>query len=304
MWGKKAMRWQSLPPLFACFTAFLSFCLCIITLLFFKEKKTMRPRFILAKRDAFSYSFLLWEAITPEFVLLLIALGQLLGARAVSQCSSKWDQGNSANLHPQRICLMRFATRHVISLLDSPLADTKFPLRSLPKLLKILQTTSKSPWNGLWAKREKLLCLSPVTYVPLRCPLPPSQLSPVLLQDTRHRAGSSLPSPPHPRQSPLTRHMHWGFPSLITPKAAPMWWRPRHRLTFKFATDPPHEIREDGWALLPVSVAHLQCRHGGLSSHPPSAWCISFWGQRSRFISPSQWDPPDLTSLHKTPFRA
>lgn len=212
------MRWQSLPPLFACFTAFLSFCLCIITLLFFKEKKTMRPRFILTKRDAFSYSFLLWEAVTPEFVLLLIVLGQLLGARAVSQRSSKWDQGNSANLHPQRICLMRFATRHVISLLESPLADTKFPLRSLPKLLKILQTTSKSPWNGLWAKREKLLCLSPVTYVPLRCPLPPSQPTPAIPRAPPGCQAQGWIQPPHP----IPDRAHWpGTCAGVSPHSSP-----------------------------------------------------------------------------------
>lgn len=130
---------------------------------------------------------------------------RLGGAWAVSQCSSKWDQGNSADLHPQRICLMRFAMRHVISLLESPLADTKFPLRSQPKLLKILQTSSKSPWNRLRAKKGQLLCLSSVTCVPpsahcvppSACCLPPSphQLSPALLQDDPCGARSCLTTP-------------------------------------------------------------------------------------------------------------
>lgn len=44
-------------PFFVCFMAFLSCCLCITALLSFKEKKTVRPRFILTKRAAFSNSF-------------------------------------------------------------------------------------------------------------------------------------------------------------------------------------------------------------------------------------------------------
>lgn len=51
--GKKAMRWQTFLPFVACFMAFLSFCLCIITLLSFKEKKTIRPRFILTEQVCF-----------------------------------------------------------------------------------------------------------------------------------------------------------------------------------------------------------------------------------------------------------
>lgn len=83
--------------------------------------------------------FFLREAITPGFVPLLLAIlaGQL-GARAISERSNKWEQGTTADLHWRMIYLMRLAIRHVTSFLESPLTD-------MEKLLKILQTLSKSP---------------------------------------------------------------------------------------------------------------------------------------------------------------
>lgn len=96
--GKKGCEMANLfPPLFACFMAFLSCCLCIITLLSFKEKKTMRPRFILTERAAFPYSFVFFLSVRSNYTWICSSAadcpGGWLGARAGSQSSSKGTKG-------------------------------------------------------------------------------------------------------------------------------------------------------------------------------------------------------------------
>lgn len=85
---------------------------------------------------------------------------------------------------------MRFAIRHVISLLESPLADTKFLLRSQPKETKscrLPQSHLEITWehkgvsNSAWHP--------PSAYY---LTLGPDQLSPTLLQDALHGTRSSL----------------------------------------------------------------------------------------------------------------
>lgn len=164
-----------------------------------------------------------------------------------------------------------------ISLLESPLADTKFPLRSQPKELKILQTTSKSPWNRLWAKRRQVwlvpnssACHQSHASLSVSTPIHSSHPAHTSCHPHSSRTpctGTGPASSPHPRQSQLIRHVCWGFPSFITLKAAPVWLEPRHRkseLVFELARESLHEIREGHWA----SVSQLPTSNADTTAYP------------------------------------